>query len=231
MNEKSRILIVEDEKQIARFLQIELEHEGYRCAVEAEGGHALDRIGQEHFDLILLDMMLPDMDGIDVCRRTRKVSQIPIMIVSAKDDVESKVCGLDAGADDYLTKPFNSKELFARIRVLLRQKEKETAASLGSTLHLQDITLYLDRHEVRVDGKLVMLTKKEFDFLAYLVKNKNRVIPREQIIEDVWGYEYVGNTNVVEVYVRYVRDKIGDRKNGKTYIRTIRGVGYVAKED
>lgn len=231
MNDKPRILIVEDEKQIARFLQIELEHEGYRCTVETNGHRALDRIGQEHFDLILLDIMLPDLDGITICRRTRMVSQVPIMILSAKDDVDSKVTGLDSGADDYLTKPFSSKELFARIRVLLRPKDKNSLPHLGNTLHLQDITLYLDRHEVRVNGKLIVLTKKEFDFLVYLVKNKNRVMPREQIIEDVWGYDYIGNTNIVEVYIRYIRDKIGDKKDGKVYIQTIRGVGYVAREN
>lgn len=228
MAEKPRILIVEDEKRIARFMQMELEHEGYRCTIEYDGGQALDRIGQEHFDLVLLDFMLPDMNGAMVCKRAREISQIPIMIVSAKDDVDAKVECLDLGADDYITKPFNSKELFARIRVLLRAK---TEPHVSTTLHLQDITLYLDRHEVRVNGKLVVLTKKEFDFLAYLIRRKNCVIPREQLLEEVWGYDYMGNTNVIEVFVRYVRNKIGDRQNGKQYIRTVRGVGYVANED
>ncbi len=228
MIDKPRILIVEDEKHIARFMQMELEHEGYRCTIEYDGGRALDRVGQEHFDLVLLDFMLPDMTGAVVCERLREISSVPIMIVSAKDDVNAKVECLDLGADDYLTKPFNSKELFARIRVLLRTKEDP---HVTTTLHLQDITLYLDRHEVRVNGKLVVLTKKEFDFLAYLVRHKNCVVSKEQILEDVWGYEYLGNTNVIEVFVRYVRNKIGDRQQDRQYIRTVRGVGYVAHED
>lgn len=228
MAEKPRILIVEDEKHIARFMQMELEHEGYQCTVEYDGGQALDRIGQEHFDLILLDFMLPDMNGSVVCKRTREISPVPIMMVSAKDDVDTKVECLDLGADDYITKPFHSKELLARIRVLLRAKEQP---HVSNTLHLQDITLYLDRHEVRVKGKLVVLTKKEFDFLAYLVRRKNCVVSREQILEDVWGYGYIGNTNVIEVFVRYVRNKIGDSDKEKKYIRTVRGVGYVAVEN
>ena len=146
MAEKAQILIVEDEKQIARFLQMELEHEGYECGIETNGAAALDRIGQDHFDLILLDVMLPDIDGLTICRRTRELSNVPIMMLSAKDDVETKVASLDLGANDYLTKPFNSKELFARIRVLLRERDYKPADE--NFLQLQDMMLYLDRHEV-----------------------------------------------------------------------------------
>lgn len=226
MTEKTHILIVEDEKQIARFLQIELEHEGYECGIEYNGAAALDRIGQEHFDLILLDIMLPDVDGLTICKRTRELSNVPIMMLSAKDDIETKVVSLDIGANDYLTKPFNSKELFARIRVLLR--ERHQLADRGNFLQLNDITLFLDRHEVMKGTKKLKLTKKEFELLAYLVRNKNIVLSRSRIVEEVWGYDYIGDTNIVDVYIRYLRSKLGP--NGRNYIRTVRGVGYVAED-
>lgn len=226
MAEKAHILIVEDEKQIARFIQMELEHEGYKCGIETNGASALDRIGQDHFDLILLDVMLPDIDGLTICRRTRELSNIPIMMLSAKDDIETKVASLDMGANDYLTKPFNSKELFARIRVLLREREQKPADE--NVLQLQDMMLYLDRHEVMVGPRKIMLTKKEFELLSYLIRNKNIVLTRDRIVEEVWGYDYIGDTNVVDVYIRYIRSKLGKEK-GREYIQTIRGVGYVAK--
>ncbi len=226
MAEKAHILIVEDEKQIARFIQMELEHEGYQCGIETNGASALDRIGQEHFDLILLDVMLPDIDGLTICRRTREVSNVPIMMLSAKDDVETKVASLDIGANDYLTKPFNSKELFARIRVLLRERDQKPADE--NMLQLQDMVLYPDRHEVLIGSLEIILTKKEFELLSYLIRNKNIVLTRDRIVEEVWGYDYIGDTNIVDVYIRYIRSKIGKEK-GREYIQTIRGVGYVAK--
>lgn len=227
MAEKAQILIVEDEKQIARFLQMELEHEGYECGIETNGAAALDRIGQDHFDLILLDVMLPDIDGLTICRRTRELSNVPIMMLSAKDDVETKVASLDLGANDYLTKPFNSKELFARIRVLLRERDYKSADE--NFLQLQDMMLYLDRHEVVIGTQKIILTKKEFELLSYLIRNKNIVLTRDRIVEEVWGYDYIGDTNVVDVYIRYIRSKLGKEK-GREYIQTIRGVGYVAKD-
>lgn len=227
MNIKNRVLIVEDEKRIGRFLQLELEHEGYDCIIEHNGISALDRIGQDHFDLILLDIMLPDIDGLSICQRIREMSAVPILILSAKDDIETKVAGLDLGANDYLTKPFNSRELFARIRVLLRKRSSERLSE--NFLQLQNMILYLDRHEVQVDDNVFTLTKKEFELLAYLVRNKNIVLTRDRILEEVWGYDYIGDTNVVDVYVRYIRSKI-DETVGRKYIFTIRGVGYVAKD-
>lgn len=226
MTEKTDILVVEDEKQIARFLQMELEHEGYSCCIEYNGAAALDRIGQEQFDIILLDIMLPDIDGLTICRHTRQMSDVPIIMVSAKDDIETKVSCLDAGANDYITKPFNSKELFARIRVLLRDRKKQSRACL----HLQDLTLYLNDHDVIIgEDKHVSLTKKEFQLLLYLIRNKNVVLSRERIVEEVWGYDYIGDTNVVDVYIGYIRGKLG-RPVADRYIRTVRGVGYVAKD-
>ncbi len=227
MTVPERILIVEDEKKIARFLQLELEHEGYECTIEYNGSAALDRIGQNHFDLILLDIMLPDIDGLTICQRTREISNVPILILSAKDDIETKVAGLDYGANDYLTKPFNSKELFARIRVLLRKQTVDKANE--NFLQLQNLTLYLDRHEVQVGEQTFNLTKKEFELLTYLIRNKNIVLTRDRILEEVWGYDYMGDTNVVDVYIRYLRSKI-DEVVGRKYIHTVRGIGYVAKE-
>lgn len=228
MKDKPQILIVEDEKQIARFLQMELEHEGYACVIEYNGAAALDRIGQTYFDLILLDIMLPDIDGLTICKQTRELSDVPIMMLSAKDDVETKVTCLDLGANDYLTKPFNSKELFARIRVLLRKQINQQLGQENS-LQLQNMTLYLDRHEVLIDDRKITLTKKEFELLTYLIRNKNNVISRDRIVEDVWGYNYRGSTNVVDVYIRYIRNKIG-KHDGQDYIKTIRGFGYVAND-
>jgi two-component system response regulator ArlR len=227
MSTKDRILIVEDEKKIARFLQLELEHEGYECVLEYCGSPALDRIGQEHIDLVLLDVMLPDMDGLVVCQQIRKVSMVPVMILSAKDDVETKVKGLDLGANDYMTKPFNSKELFARIRALLRKKQAQR--TVENTLKLQDLILYLDRHEVICNNKPIPLTKKEFELLTYMIRNRGIVLTRERILEEVWGYDYIGDTNVVDVYIRYIRSKV-DEVLGKKYIYTVRGIGYVAKD-
>ena len=227
MEGKNRILIVEDEKRIARFLQLELEHEGYKCTIEHSGSDALDNVAQTHYDLILLDIMLPDIDGLSVCKQVRQISNVPILILSARDDVESKVAGLDLGADDYLTKPFNSKELFARIRVLLRKGVNDRATE--NTLYLRDMVVHLDQREVQIGQRIIALTKKEFQLLTFLIRNKNFVVTRDRILEEVWGYDYIGDTNVVDVYGRYLRGKI-DEKVGKKYIFTIRGTGYVARD-
>lgn len=225
MNDKAQVLVVENEKQVAGYIQTELEHKGYECSVEYEGVTALDRIVQNHYDLIILNVVLPDMDGMSICRRIREVSIAPIMMLSAKDDVETKVACFDLGANDYITKPFNSKELFARIRALLRERGYHPVSD--NILQLQDMVLYLNRHEVVVGSTRVVLTKKEFELLSYLMRNKDVVLTRERIVEEVWGYDYVGDTNVVDVYIRYLRGKIG--LEWGRYIRTVRGVGYVAK--
>lgn len=227
MKAAEKILVVDDEKKIARFLQLELEHEGYDCVIETSGRSALDRIVQDSFDLIILDLMLPDIDGLTICQRARQVTDVPILILSARDDVDTKVQGLDLGADDFLTKPFNSRELFARIRVLLR-KHGQPDHNNENLLTLQDLTVYLDRHEVQANGHSVALTKKEFELLTYLIRNKNIVLTRDRILEEVWGYDYIGDTNVVDVYIRYLRSKI-DEVVDRKYIHTIRGIGYVAK--
>lgn len=231
MTEPKRILIVEDEYKIARFLQMELEHEQYQTVIEGNGRRALERIIQESFDLVLLDIMLPDCDGIEICQRVRELSNIPIIMLTAKDSLDDKVRGLDIGADDYLTKPFAMPELLARIRTAFRIRQAAIAEqpAAAATLHIHNLSLYPEQFEVRVNDQTVPLTKREYDLLEYLVRNKQIVLSRERILHEVWGYDYVGDTNVVDVYIRYLRSKL-DEQFGQKYIHTIRGVGYVVKD-
>lgn len=226
-----RVLIVEDERRIARFLQMELEHEGMSTAIEDNGRRAYERIMQEDYDLILLDVMLPDMDGFTICRKVRELSQVPIIMLTAKDDIDDKVQGLDIGADDYITKPFATPELLARMRVVLRRQEsqREAREAQEEILSVKNLTMYPARHEVKVDAVPVELTKKEYDLLEYLLRNKRTVLTRDQILSNVWDYDYMGDTNVVDVYIRYLRQKLDDRFQEK-YIHTMRGVGYVIKD-
>ena len=226
-----RVLIVEDERRIARFLQMELEHEGMSTAIEDNGRRAYERIMQENYDLILLDVMLPDMDGFTICRKVRELSQVPIIMLTAKDDIDDKVQGLDIGADDYITKPFATPELLARMRVVLRRQEsqREKMDTQEEILSVKNLTMYPARHEVKVDAVPVELTKKEYDLLEYLLRNKRTVLTRDQILSNVWDYDYMGDTNVVDVYIRYLRQKLDDRFQEK-YIHTMRGVGYVIKD-
>lgn len=224
-----KIMIAEDEKRIARFLQMELEHEGFETESEENGRRAYERIVQEQYDLVLLDIMLPDMDGLEVCRRVREISDVPIIMLTAKDDIEDKVSGLDIGADDYITKPFAIQELLARVRAAIRiHKANEMGNRDERVLAVKDLVLYPGRYEVRVKGELVELTKKEYSLLEYMLRNKPNVLTRDQILQEVWGYDYVGDTNVVDVYIRYLRAKIDERFDDK-YIYTVRGVGYAVK--
>ena len=232
MAEGKKIFIVEDERRIARFLQMELEHEGFETEIEDNGRRAYERIIQGDFDLVLLDVMLPEMDGLTICQKVRELSDIPIIMLTARDEVDDKVKGLDIGADDYVTKPFAVPELLARMRAALRKPMKNGAdgdASSSEVLKLKNITMNIARHEVMVDNESVELTKKEFDLLEYLIRNKRSVLSRDQILSQVWGYDYMGDTNVVDVYIRYLRAKLDDKFNEK-YIHTMRGVGYVVKD-
>ncbi len=229
MPDKTKILIVEDEKRIARFVQMELEHEGFTTATEENGQRAYEKIAQGDFDLILLDVMLPDMDGIEICRRTREISDVPIIMLTARDDIDDKVKGLDTGANDYITKPFAIAELLARIRATLRNKPVRRDDTEGDKITVKNLTVYPARFEARVGDESVELTKKEYALLEFLMKNKRAVLSREQILQQVWGYDYVGDTNIVDVYIRYLRAKIDDRF-GEKYIHTVRGIGYVIKE-
>ena len=230
-NENISILIVEDEPKIARFTQLELEHEGFRTSIEGNGRRAYERIIQEDYDVVLLDVMLPEMDGFEICQKVRELSDVPIIMLTARDDIEDKVNGLDIGADDYLNKPFAIKELLARIRLILRRKSvaQEKEEPRGEVLQVKNLKIIPAQYEVIVGNTKVSLTKKEYDLLEYLVRNKRVVLTREQILSTVWGYDYAGDTNVVDVYIRYLRSKLDD-KFGEKYIHTMRGIGYVVKE-
>ena len=223
-----KIFIVEDERPIARLLQLTLEREGFKTANETNGRRAYERILQEKYDLVLLDVMLPEMDGMEICKRVREVSDVPIIMLTARDEVRDKVEGLDLGADDYMTKPFAPEELLARIRGVLRRHNERLRNAEESRYVVKNMILYPERYEVTVKGEKVELTHKEYALLKYLVENKRNVLSRDQILQTVWGYDYIGDTNVVDVYISYLRSKIDD-KFGEKYIYTTRGVGYAIK--
>ena len=225
---KGKILIIEDEVSLARFIELELTFEGYEVSVSHDGREGYEMFESQNFDLILLDLMLPGIDGIEICKRIRKISNVPVIILTAKDDVSDKVAGLDSGASDYITKPFAIEELLARMRAALR-KPQTFDVKLNS-LTFKDMVIDIDKRMVHISGEAVELTKKEYELLLYLVKNKNIVLTREQIFNNVWGYDYLGETNVVDVYIRYLRAKI-DEKFGKRYIFTARGVGYYVSDE
>ena len=226
---EERILIVEDELQLARLMELELDHEGYAVKVSHNGREALGLLQEEEFDLVLLDIMLPEMDGVEVCRRLREFSDIPVIMVTARDAVPEKVEALDTGADDYITKPFAIEELLARIRALLRRKNNALKED-NNVLTIADLVIDKDKYEVKRAGQEVELTKKEFDLLVYLAENKGIVLTREDILSNIWGYDYLGETNIVDVYIRYLRSKIDDPFEQKL-IKTVRGVGYVIRDD
>ena len=225
---QKKILLIEDEVKLARFVELELKYEGYEVVVCHDGREGMALIGEGNFDMLLLDLMLPGLTGIEICRRVRKTSNLPIIMLTAKDEVIDKVAGLDSGADDYLTKPFAIEELLARMRVAFKHCEDRT--SKKTQLQVQDLEIDMEKRSVVVGQTPVELTKKEYDLLLYLVQNKNIVLTREQILNEVWGYSYIGETNVVDVYVRYLRAKI-DEAFQKKFIHTIRGVGYYVKEE
>ena len=220
-----KILIVEDEKKLARYLQLELMHEGYDIRVAHDGRSAIEQHEAWESDLILLDLMLPELSGIEVCRRIRQHDDVPIIMLTAKDDVSDKVMGLDMGADDYMTKPFAIEELLARIRVALKRHSSERE---GGARVLEEGPLRLDRdsREISWNGQNIPLTKKEFDLLEYLMLNRGVAVSRSELLDKVWGYSYAGDTNVVDVYVRYLRCKLDDPFHVKL-IHTVRGVGYL----
>lgn len=220
----SKILIVEDERKIARFLELELIHEGYEVETAGDGRTGLEKALTWKPDLMILDLMLPELSGIEVCRRLRHESDLPIIMLTAKDDVSDKVMGLDMGADDYMTKPFAIEELLARIRVGLK-KHRISAPAAPSVLSAGPLSLDPGSYTVTFSGKPVQLTKKEFDLLRYLMEHAGQAVSRDALLSDVWGYDYTGDTNVVDVYIRYLRHKIDEPFGVKT-IHTIRAVGY-----
>ncbi|HBC97883.1 MAG TPA: DNA-binding response regulator [Clostridium sp.] len=219
-----RILIVEDEVKIARFVQLELEHEGYIAEQVGDGRAALEKALNGGYDLVILDVMLPSMNGMEVLRRLRQTSNVPVIMLTAKDEIMDKVMGLDIGAEDYMTKPFAIEELLARIRVVFKHKSNNDVKT-NDIVSAGNLQMDIDRHVVTYENTSIDLTKKEFDLLKYLMINKDIALSRENILDKVWGYDYLGDTNIVDVYIRYLRSKIDDKFNIK-YIYTIRGVGY-----
>lgn len=224
--EKFKILIVEDEKQMSMFIEMELKHEDYQADVSYNGIDALKKVKEGKYDLIILDIMLPGLNGIEVCKKIRQHQNIPIIMLTAKSDLSDKVKGLDSGANDYMTKPFEIEELLARIRVIQRNTISKYKQD---EIKFKDIVMNNSTHQVLRDGRKIELTKKEYDLLQILLINKNIVLTRDQLIEKIWGYNYEGDTKVVDVFIRYLRSKIDDDFEDKL-ITTVRGVGYVINE-
>lgn len=218
----TNILIVEDEQNLARFLELELTHDGYKVDIEYDGEPGLEKALNSEFDLIILDLMLPNINGLEICRRVRQVQSTPIIIITAKSDTYDKVTGLDYGADDYIVKPFEIEELFARIRAVLRRQPHK------DIIDINGIRIDIDAFKVTVDGKQLDFTKTEYDLLYLLATNRNHVLQREQILNHVWGYNSEVETNVVDVYIRYLRNKLKPFNKEKV-IETVRGVGYVIR--
>ena len=226
----SRILIIEDEENLAQFVELELKHDGYETDVEQDGRAGLDAALNQDFDLILLDLMLPELNGIEVARRVREVKDTPIIIMTARDSVIDRVSGLDYGADDYIVKPFAIEELLARVRALLRRVNMEGGNGNGhqTTVTYKDLTIEKENRVVRRGDEVINLTKREYELLLILMENINVVMSRKELLSKVWGYDSKVETNVVDVYIRYLRNKI-DRPGEKSYIQTVRGTGYVIR--
>ena len=225
-----KILIVEDEEKIARFLELELQHEGYGVEKAVNGREGLDKALTGAYALMVLDVMLPELNGFEVLRRLRKSSDMPIIMLTARDTVMDKVAGLDGGADDYMTKPFAIEELLARIRLALKKRKGVSTVQAENQLSCRGLTMDIQRYEVTYAGNKIELTHREFELLKVLLENRNIVISRDTLLEKVCGYDYFGETNIIDVYVRYLRSKLDDVYQVK-WIQTVRGVGYVIRDD
>ena len=223
-----RILLVEDEEKLARMVELELRYEGYEVEKAFDGRSGLEKALSGNFDLVLLDIMLPALSGMEVLRRLRRESDLPVIMLTARDTVVDKVAGLDSGADDYIKKPFAIEELLARIRAALR-KGRTAVQNHSALLTAGVLTMDTERHTVTVGETPVELTRREFDLLHYLLENKEKVVTRESLLDHVWGYDYVGETNAVDVYIRFLRAKL-EEPFGIKLIHTVRGVGYVLRE-
>ncbi|WP_146551029.1 response regulator transcription factor [Rummeliibacillus sp. SL167] len=229
-----RILVVEDEIQIAKILKLELEYEGYEVVVANNGKFGLEIALQGKIDLMLLDIMLPEMNGIEVLRRVRQENELmPIILLTARNMTMDKVRGLDLGANDYMTKPFEMEELLARVRSCLRQNEIITNVTNHEEdlLSIRDLSINMETREVIRANTSISLTPKEFDLLVYLISHKNKIVTRENIIKDVWDYDYEGDTNVIDVFIWHLRKKIDEGYTSPPIIQTVRGVGYIVKEN
>ncbi|MDJ0534743.1 MAG: response regulator transcription factor [Xenococcaceae cyanobacterium MO_207.B15] len=224
---KHHILVVEDEAKLAQFIKLELEYEGYEVTVHHDGLEGLATAREKNPDLILLDWMLPGVSGVEICHRLRQTGdKVPIILLTAKDEISDRVAGLDAGADDYIVKPFSIEELLARIRANLRRNQEEDS----NLLQFTDLRLDRSSREVYRGSRRIELTAKEFDLLEYLISHPRQVLTRDQILERVWGYDFMGDSNIIEVYVRYLRLKL-EANNESRLIQTVRSVGYVMRED
>lgn len=222
----SKILIVEDEQKLIKFLRQELQYEGYEVIVAEDGVTGLTMARESHPDLILIDGMLPTLSGLEVCRRLRLAGdRVPIILLTTKDEISDRVAGLDAGADDYIVKPFNIEDLLARLKANLRRGSEEDP----DQLHFLDLSLNRRTREIKRGDRTIELTATEYDLLEYLISHPRQVLTRDQILERVWGYDFGGDSNIIEVYVRYLRLKLEANKE-KRLIQTVRGVGYVLKE-
>ncbi len=217
------MLVIEDDAQILRVLRLELEHEGYAVETASDGLSGLEKALKEP-DIVILDLMLPKMDGLEVCSRVRSKSNVPIIMLTAKDRIPDRVSGLDLGADDYLTKPFSVEELLARVRARLRERNPKS-----NVLSALDLTMDRDRHEVTRGGRAISLTAKEYALLEYLLLHRNKVHTRDELFNGVWGSDFLGDSNLIDVYIRYLRGKIDDGFESKL-IATVRGVGYTLRE-
>ncbi len=222
-----RILVIEDDAQIADLLRRGLIYEGYAVEVATDGESGLSAARDRPPDIVLLDLMLPGVDGLTVCRRLRAASNVPILILTAKEAVPDRVVGLDAGADDYLVKPFSFDELLARIRALLRRQQR---TGTSDELHFADLTMNLGSREVRRGNRRIELTAREFELLALFMQNPRQVLTRDVLYDRIWGYDFGGESNIIEVYIRYLRAKLEEHGEPRL-IQTVRGVGYALREE
>ncbi|AQQ53277.1 response regulator transcription factor [Planococcus lenghuensis] len=223
-----KVLLVEDEANIARFVRLELEHEGYAVTLAADGEEALERFNEQDWDVILLDWMLPKLDGLEVCRRIRKTSDVPVILLTARDYIGDKIAGLDRGADDYITKPFEIEELFARMRAVSRRHRAAIEKNREEKLKIADLEADLRSRQVVRGGDSIELTQREFDLLVFLMRHQGEALSRDWLLSAVWGYDFAGETNVVDVYIRYLRNKL-DRDYEPKLIHTVRGIGYILR--
>ncbi len=223
----THILLVEDEVKLARFVELELNYEGYQVSIAYDGLTALTAARELHLDLVILDWMLPGLSGLEICRRLRSIGdKVPIILLTVKDEVSDRIAGLDAGADDYLVKPFSVDELLARVRTHLRSSRQ---ADKADVLEFEDLSLNRRTREVYRDQRLIELTAKEFDLLEYLLSHPRQIITCDRILEQVWGYDFIGDANVIEPYIRYLRLKL-EANNEKCLIQTVSGVGYTLRD-
>ena len=219
-----KILIIEDESSISDFVKLELEYEGYQVSIKEDGREALKEALENDYDLIILDIMLPSMNGFEICRRLKREKNTPVIMLSAKDSVTDKVNGLQIGADDYIPKPFAIEELLARINAIFRRVD-----SLDNHIvKFKDLVINRNSRTVSKNDKEINLTTKEYELLMILIDNKDKVVTRDELLEKIWGYEYEPETNVTDVYVRYLRSKLNN-ENKEEYIQTIRSVGYIMR--